>query len=613
MINKERVRDLIGIIHFTENVSTKIYNFLDEMEIYKIVTEEFAKSKRYSTSIALLTDDKSKLRVVGISLASGELKRGEEAVGFKLKNYQLDLGKSNIYRQVVREGKTIQAKVSDIINELFPRPLAYLISKTMGYEKKNSILTPLKRNREIIGVFAMSSTELADYLIPSVKNLARHISAALELVDEYTKRKRTEEALRKVHSELERRVEERTAELLKSNLLLKQEITEHKQAEKALRESEKCYRILAESAEDFIFIIDRKGYVRYINSSAARILKSSAKKITCKSIEEMIPLKEVKRLKNNLELVFKLGKPTLTVDEITMNNKKFWLETRLAPLIDNGEIKTVMGISRDITEHKQVEESLRKSREQLKAYSEVLEKTVEERTERLSLIVESQKEFIAEIGHELRTPLSVIKAVVEAGLDGNDVLFTTEQLTLVDKKVDQIIRILENLLLVSRLDLGQEQVQKTTFKMRYLLKEVLSDVISEVERNGINSGVKISCSKNIKLVGDREKVYVVLRNLLNNAVVHSDDKPRISLKVERYENSIQIAVKDNNHPVLKEELPKLFEKFYRIQKMKNRSSGLGLGLYISKRLVELMGGKIYAESTKDSNRFVVQLPIPRVS
>ncbi len=613
MTDKERVRDLIEIIHFTENVSTKICNVLDEMEIYRTVIEEFKKSKRYSTSIALLTDDKSKLRIVGISLTSEKLKRRERAVGLQLKKYQIDLGKSSIYRQVVREGKTIQAKDSDIIDELLPQPLAYLISKTMGYEKKRSILTPLRRNREIIGVFAMSSTELSDCLIPSVKNFTRHISAALELADECAQRKRIEEALRKAHSELERKVEERTTELLKSNLLLKQEIAERKRAEKALGESEKRYRILAESAEDFIFIVSSKGHIQYLNSSAARILKSSVKKITCKSIEEIFPLKEFKKFKNNLKLVFKLGKPILTIGKITINNKKLWLETRLAPFINNGKIEAVMGISRDITEHKQAERALKKSKEQLKAYSEVLEKTVEERTERLSLIVESQKEFIAGVGHEIRTPLSVIKAVIEAGLDGNGVLFTTEQLTLVDKKVDQITKILKNLLLMSRLDLGQEQVQKTTFKMEYLMKEVLSDVVSEVERNGINPDVKISCRKDIKLVGDREKLYIVMRNLLNNAVSHSDYKPRISLKVERYEDSIQITIKDNNQPLLKEELPKLFEKFYRIKKTKNRSSSLGLGLYISKKLVELMGGKICAESKNDGNSFVVQLPIPQVS
>ncbi len=189
------LRDLINIIHFTERVSTKIHGLRDETEIYKTVMVEFARSKRYTASIVLPTDDRSKLRIIRTSTPSGKLKAGEKVSGFRLKNYSIDLSKSSIYRQVVREGETVQTYIGNIINELFPRPKAWLILKAMGYEKRPTILTPLKQSGKIIGVLAMSSTNLAEYFIPSVRNLAQHISIALETADENTKRKRVEEAV----------------------------------------------------------------------------------------------------------------------------------------------------------------------------------------------------------------------------------------------------------------------------------------------------------------------------------------------------------------------------------------------------------------------------------
>ena len=196
--DNEILQDLIEVIHFTENVSAKIHGVLDEAEVYRVVKEEFAKSGRYTMSILLLTNDGSKLRIAETSLPSEKRKAGEKVTGFRLKEYELDLNKSSIYRGVVKEGETVAVDVSETIGELFVPPLAYLISKTLGYQKKKSILTPLYRRGKIIGALAMTSTELSKYLIPSVKNLAQHISNALELAYERGKReKEVEEALRK--------------------------------------------------------------------------------------------------------------------------------------------------------------------------------------------------------------------------------------------------------------------------------------------------------------------------------------------------------------------------------------------------------------------------------
>jgi PAS domain S-box-containing protein len=179
------LRDLIEIIRFTEKVSAKTHGVLDEAQIYEVIKGEFVRSKRYTASILLLTDDGLALRIAEMAIPPGKLKAVAKATGLVLGDCQIDLHRS------------IQASVRDILDELFPRPSASLILKALSHGRSSAILTPLKRHGKIIGVFGMTFTGMTEYLVPSVKNLAQHVSTALELADEYAECKRAEEALRK--------------------------------------------------------------------------------------------------------------------------------------------------------------------------------------------------------------------------------------------------------------------------------------------------------------------------------------------------------------------------------------------------------------------------------
>lgn len=178
---------IIRFIQFTEKVSVKLYTATDEDEIYSTVIEEFNKSKKHSATILLLTDNRAKLRIARTS----EKLRMEKATGTKIKGSKIPLKKSKIFSQVINKGETLHFKVTDFIRELFPRPLATLILKTKGYEKKIGIATPLTKHGKIIGTLTVTSPFLVEHFIPLVKNLARHISIALELADERNKLKKT--------------------------------------------------------------------------------------------------------------------------------------------------------------------------------------------------------------------------------------------------------------------------------------------------------------------------------------------------------------------------------------------------------------------------------------
>ncbi len=329
------LHDLVDIIHFTEKVSTKIHGLLDEVEIFRKVKEESAKSKKYVVTILLLTDDDSKLRIAESSMSSQRIKKAEKLTGLKLKEYAIDLNKSAVYSQIIREGKTVQVSIGDVVKELLPKPVAYLLSKMLGYEKKQSIMAPLKRRGKIIGVIAMTSTELVEYFIPSVRNLAQHISTALELSDEYAERRRMEEAL---------------------------------------SESEKQYRTIFETMSDVYYRTDLEGNLVSVSPSGLKLFGYE-------DAEEVLGMNLAENFYSNpkdreifMKELTKHGKVTNYEVSLKREDRTQIIGEVSSHLVydENGEPVAVEGIFRDISERKHAEELLRLSEEKYRSLMENL-------------------------------------------------------------------------------------------------------------------------------------------------------------------------------------------------------------------------------------------------
>ncbi|RLE39405.1 hypothetical protein DRJ12_00485, partial [Candidatus Acetothermia bacterium] len=191
----EPMQELLDMIRFTEQVSAKLHGLSDEDAIYRTVCEEFGRSGRYTVSVMRLTDDGARLRLTATSHSPELIARVEELTGLRASELELDLSRSHVYPRVVRDGKSLQVRVEDFLRELFSAPDASLVAKTMGYAGKKTILVPLRLQGKIIGTLSMSAPALAEEFIPTVENLARHISNALQLVHERRLREETERAL----------------------------------------------------------------------------------------------------------------------------------------------------------------------------------------------------------------------------------------------------------------------------------------------------------------------------------------------------------------------------------------------------------------------------------
>jgi PAS domain S-box-containing protein len=189
--------DLLEIINFTEKISTSLHGDFTFEEIIDIVINEFKKSEKYTGSILLLSDDGKKLEIAGTSSEIKKFKSSEKITGFKLKTYKISLEKSKIYSQVIKEGKTVNFKIIDLLEEVVPKKLAFTVYKFINFDKNVHVATPLILDGKIIGAFAMSSTILHNYFISSVKNLALHISHSFDRANHVFEQKKTQEILSK--------------------------------------------------------------------------------------------------------------------------------------------------------------------------------------------------------------------------------------------------------------------------------------------------------------------------------------------------------------------------------------------------------------------------------
>jgi PAS domain S-box-containing protein len=346
--------DVLDVIRFTEGISAKLHRLLDEAKIYQVVKEEFAKSDRYTMGIMLLVDDGASLKLAETSVAPSRLKVLERASGQQAKEYVIKLSKSSICRQVVGEGKTVHTSIGDLIGEILPRPIAYLISKTMGYDKQFSILTPINKHGKATGVLAMYSTDLGEYFAPPVENLALHISNALELADEHAQRKQAVQALEKYHGHLGELVEERTAEL-------KEEITERKEAEEALKKIEQEKSAILNSTSELMVYQDTEHRILWTNKAAAESVALSIEQLAGRRCYEVWHQSNKPCVGCPVAKAREIGKPQEA--EMTTPDGRVWF-VRGYPLRDADEkLIGVVEVALEITERKRAEEALRESQE----------------------------------------------------------------------------------------------------------------------------------------------------------------------------------------------------------------------------------------------------------
>lgn len=223
----------------------------------------------------------------------------------------------------------------------------------------------------------------------------------------------------------------------------------------------------------------------------------------------------------------------------------------------------------------------------------------------------SRREFVADVSHEIRTPLTSIKGAVETVLEYPQLDEESKKnfLQMAVEECDRMTRIVSELLVLSRLDNNRTAWKVETFEVSDFCHR-LYDIMS-VDAGNHGHVLTCSCDEDIPPVtGDKEKLQQVLINIIANAVKYTPDGGRIDISAKADSDSVVISVKDNGMGIPEEDQPRIFERFYRVEKARTSDTGgTGLGLAIAKEIVDAHGGQIWLESKVGAGTKVdVRLP-----
>ena len=219
--------------------------------------------------------------------------------------------------------------------------------------------------------------------------------------------------------------------------------------------------------------------------------------------------------------------------------------------------------------------------------------------------------FVSDVSHELRTPLTTIQSAVDLMDRAREKLDPLEHraLELADQELKRIRAMVEELLVLAQMDSWQYSLEVSPTDLGAVIQSSLNSLQSKAERFGIefhfdDNGNECQC------LCDGQKLYQVFLNLLDNAIKYSDPGARVDISIEEDESTLTTRIQDTGVGIPEEDLAQLFERFYRVNKDRSRSTGgSGLGLAIAKEIVAMHGGEISVESQVGvGSTFKVQLP-----
>ena len=224
---------------------------------------------------------------------------------------------------------------------------------------------------------------------------------------------------------------------------------------------------------------------------------------------------------------------------------------------------------------------------------------------------EARKDFIAHLSHEFKTPLTSIKSYSEMLMDGevNEGETQKEFYNIINIEADRLASLVQNLLSISRMEMGNLSISKALVKTDLLLKDSLAAI--ETAANNKNIFLEKNVSENTpSLVGDKELLKVAIINILNNAVKYTPENGKVVFSLFNQNGSIIIDVSDTGYGISQEDLPRIFDKAYRSEDPRVREApGSGLGLSITQEIIQLHGGEIEVDSESGKGtHFVITLP-----
>lgn len=330
---------------------------------------------------------------------------------------------------------------------------------------------------------------------------------------------------------------------------------------------------------DGVLATDRRGRITIVNEMATDFLNLENDQIVGKSILDILDLRGSVTLRDLLE------NQDPEVLDLSNDEQDLILHASFALIQrESGFISGLVCVLHDVTEQQKIDQD--------------------------------RKRFVSNVSHELRTPLTSMKSYIEALVDGawKDPNVAPNFLKVTQEETDRMMRMINDLLNLSRMDLGTARLDKEYVNLNELFNHIL-DRFDMILKNGEKSEKNYTIKRDftrrdIWVEVDTDKIQQVLDNIMNNAIKYSPDGGVITCRLVETHNHVIMSITDQGLGIPKEAISHVFDRFYRVDKARSRAQGgTGLGLAISKEVIQMHGGRIWVESREgEGSTFYISLP-----
>ncbi|AGB49247.1 PAS domain S-box [Methanomethylovorans hollandica DSM 15978] len=378
------------------------------------------------------------------------------------------------------------------------------------------------------------------------------------------------------------------------------DITHLKEMEYALKESEEKYRLIFENSPLGIFNFGKDGTVTHCNDKIADILGIPKEQILGFNMNTSL---RDEKMKAAFKEVLLLRQGHFEGEYRSRENgKAAFIKVDYSPNISgDGTLLGGVGIVEDIRERKQAEEKLRE-------YADELSKMNKE----LQSVDRMKSELLSNVSHELRTPLTSIKGYSDLLMEGTLGEMNYQQLKAVNtviRNTERLRRLVDSLLYVSMAEVENIKYDFSKIDVLEVIDNAVTDMTIPVTEKKID--VLLHVQEDVpQIEADAKKIADMLTNVLDNAVKFTPSMGKISISARKEGEMVHISVEDTGIGIPSELVPHLFQKFYQIDpSIRRKYGGTGLGLFISRNIVEAHKGKIWIES-EDSQGTTVHILLP---